>query len=198
MDASTCDFLLMRDWFVTDESITELLELLSDEDFWTIYDQRTKYPKRARMIIEPNDFKIDYTKLKVKFRELTDEDIERIEQENYQRILDKIENEWINYKNTVGIETRPSEFIDDRIVALEAIIAGKNDQIDSLPRGAESLQLQKKVLDLKNELSELKEQAQELDEQWEIQKRVEFEFKRRYGEMPRVQEETFDHNQMQM
>ena len=61
------DFLLLRDWFVDEESIYDLLDWSSDEAFNYVYDNRSRYSERVRMVIEPNDWKGDYKpKLKLK------------------------------------------------------------------------------------------------------------------------------------
>jgi hypothetical protein len=62
------DFLLLRDWFVDEESIYDLLDWSSDEAFNYVYDNRSRYSERVRMVIEPNDWKGDYKpKLKLKW-----------------------------------------------------------------------------------------------------------------------------------
>ena len=100
MDAESCDFLLKRDWFVYDEDIWDLLNQLSEDDYWTIYDQRHIYSKRVRMMIEPADFRPDVSRLKIQIREASDEEFEEMERKAIQQIRQNIENEWETYKKT--------------------------------------------------------------------------------------------------
>lgn len=197
MDAESCDFLLKRDWFVYDEDVWDLLNQLSEDDYWTIYDQRHIYSKRVRMMIEPADFRPDVSRLKIQIRELTEEAFEEMERKNIEQIRQKIENEWETYKKT-SMPSRTEQYEDDRVIAIQAMIDAKNALVDSLPRGKQSLQIQHQIFDLKNELSELKEKIKELDEFWELTQRVEFDTKNRNAEVSRMQQEKNGNNRMQM
>ena len=198
MDAESCDFLLKRDWFVYEEDISDLLWQLNEDDYWTIYDKRKEYSKRVRMMIEPADFRPDTSRLKIKLREVTEEEFAEMERKFSQHVREQMDKEWEDFKKSGGMASRPEQFEDDRIIAIQAMIDAKNALVDSLPRGKRSMEIQMQIFDLKNELLELKENIKELDSFWELEQRIAFDTRNRNAEMLRMRQEKDDNDRMQM
>lgn len=64
------DFLLKRNWFMDEDDIYELLNTADDETYWKIVDNRKNYSLPIRMILAPEDYRIDPSLLRMKVVDL--------------------------------------------------------------------------------------------------------------------------------
>ena len=158
LDKKSVDILLMRNWFVDDYDILDLLDWLDQDVYDYIYTNRSKYPLRVRYYIEPQDFSIP-TRYKIK--DLTDFDMFKEEKMR----LEKKEKEWKKYVNEHELK-RPLSKQDTEKKEKEQKITLKEKELEKLkneyciPRFQEKRDLQIKkiedsIIDLKNELINL-------------------------------------------
>jgi len=112
-DRETMDLLLTRDWFVDDDTITELLDCANQDAWDWIYQNRSKYSTRIRMRIEPDDYAIPLDKLKIRVVDLTDKEWDRMKREDQKKREEMFEKDWIEHSKS--IPDRPLGSIDSNL-----------------------------------------------------------------------------------
>lgn len=109
-DAKTADALLTRNWFMDDQHLYDVIDY-ADEDAWDfIYKNRNKYATKIREYIEPNDYRIPVEKLRIKIRDLTDKEWDKINREKETKLETQFEKDWITYSE--NISDRPMGYLD--------------------------------------------------------------------------------------
>ena len=179
------DKLLMRDWFTDDTEILELLNLADNDTYDEIYNSRHKYSDRVRFQIEPADFSRT-KKVTFKLNDLTDKELDNIQEEARKNSEKEFEAEWEKYKETLE---RPEDEVDQEAdeawrlleslkYSLESHL--KTKQIKYVPpsmRGKDTVvdfkqqQLEEKIGELENEFKKRMEAVDREDTIW-------FEFKK--------------------
>ena len=158
LNKKSVDILLMRNWFVNDDDIPDLLDWLDQDVYDYVYTNRLKYPLRVRYYIEPQDISIP---TRYKAKDLTDFDMFKEEKMRFE----KKEKEWQKYVNEHKLK-RPLSKQDKEKKGKENEITIKEKELEKLkneyciPRLQEkqNLQIEKiedSIIDLKNELRNL-------------------------------------------
>lgn len=106
------DSVLTQDTFLDDERIQEVLDACTEEAWAYVYANRHKYPARIRKCIEPNDYRVPAGKIKMVVREMTENDMARIEHErSAAKRVDFDQNVWPDMKK--NLPDRPHDELDD-------------------------------------------------------------------------------------
>ena len=100
LDIDTVDYLLKRNWFVDNEGIIELLELANQQAWEYVCKNRMFYSQRVRDVID-SYFKPLYKNLKVTVSDLTDQELEIIEQIRSKKYDEAFRNDWEEQLKTV-------------------------------------------------------------------------------------------------
>lgn len=103
--------LLIANRFLDDESIWYLLTYADQEAWDHIYENRRNYAHRIQVLIEPYDFLPDRAKIKMRHREMTDEDMVNAEKEYRVSRMKQFEPIWETMKDS--IPDRPVDELDD-------------------------------------------------------------------------------------
>jgi len=167
LNKGNVDILLMRNWFVDDNDILDLLDWLDQDVYDYIYQNRSKYSSKVRYYIEPSDFKI-LTKFKLK--ELTDFDLFKEEKERNEQK----EKLWQKYVSENNIIRPPNEKDFNHELKQKEIILKqtelqkvKSDYCNPRNREKRDKEIEKiedKIIDLKNELKYLYSEIKVEDE----------------------------------
>jgi len=100
-DTNTMDELLTRDWFMDHDSIVDVLDC-ADQNAWNyVYDNRSKYSTRIRMLIEPDDYRVPIEKLKIRLGNITDSMMEKMESNQRKKNDELFEKDWVEYSKSV-------------------------------------------------------------------------------------------------
>lgn len=169
LNKANVDILLMRNWFVDDYDILDLLDWLDQDVYDHVYENRSKYPTKVWYYIEPSDFRIPR---KFRLKELTDFDLFKEEKEKQERK----EQLWQKYLNENNIK-RPSNHIDMNYESKQKEIYLSEKQLkdvktkfcskSNIPkRDKEIEKIENKIIDLKNELRNLFSEIKVEDEQF--------------------------------
>jgi hypothetical protein len=113
MSYDDLNFLLKRDWFVYTQDIHDLLAYADDKTFWKLYANRTEYSQRIREVIAPLDYIHDKPLFKYAIRDLTDDDIENMNDSIRKSVREMMQYEWEKYMKTMS--PRPRDTIDEQI-----------------------------------------------------------------------------------
>ena len=189
------DFLLRRNWFDSEEVIHELLWDVNEDVFEEIVSRIGSYPYNIQQSIAGFIPMSKQLNLKLKIRELTDEDMELQEIMKINKRRKETETAWEKYKieNNVHapVGDADSEY-DDVFTALQIAkkeledakkksLTGKyapphmrDTIVSSNPHVIEA---EKKIQNLENELQDQKELIKQRQNEWIINKRNEFEWK---------------------
>ena len=110
------NYLLMRNWFLNQEEIEDLLWELNQDEYDKIYQNRHKYPMNVRLMIEPLDFNIIATnpKIKLKLKELSERDLLQMDKMKEQALIQKQTKEWNEYVSKNKLE-RPLSGCDTEL-----------------------------------------------------------------------------------
>ena len=112
-DMETVDFLLMRDWFIDNQSIVELLKI-ADQDAWDyVYKNRTKYSNRIRHVIEYRDFLAHPSRLTMKCVDYTDAMYNKRNADIIAHQKQQFEKDWQAY--SANLPERCLESIDSQL-----------------------------------------------------------------------------------
>lgn len=182
------DSLLRRNWFVDDADIIDCVWDASEEVFERIMKNVYSYPERVRNVLlyTFNPPKMA-TKLSLKIRELSDQDMYRAHKQQEQITAKKVDEAWIQYKKDYGL-TRPEGDVDAMYTDIYDQLQRKKKELEALqkkptktyvppsmrgkqPASPEVTLLEKVIGNLENEIVEVKKQI-ELEEQiWENAKK---------------------------
>jgi transketolase len=169
LNKENVDILLMRNWFVDDNDILDLLDWLDQDIYDYVYENRSKYSSKVRYYIEPLDFKI-LTKFKLK--ELTDFDLFKEEKERNEQ-KEKLWQKYVSENNII----RPSNEKDFSYELKQKEIILKQTELQKLKseycslrnrekREKEIEKIEDKIIDLKNELKSLFSEIKIEDEKY--------------------------------
>jgi len=100
-DSKTMDELLTRDWFMDHDSIVDVLDCANQNAWNYVYENRSKYSTRIRMLIEPDDYRVPLEKLKIRLVDITDPMMERIENNQRKKNDELFEKDWVEYSKSV-------------------------------------------------------------------------------------------------
>lgn len=171
--------LLIANRFLDDESIWHLLTY-SDEEAWEhIYANREKYAHRIRVLIEPYDFLPDRSKVKMRHREMTDEDMTNTAKEYRSQKMKQFEPVWETIKDSIS--SRPVSALDDQFDEAWDALSSARDAMTAYmekKRGAyvapsarntvpeEQRELEKEYNDCKREFDRLEKLIEKADEEY--------------------------------
>jgi hypothetical protein len=175
-DRETTNALLERDWFIDNEGIVELLEL-ADQDAWEyVCENRMKYSKRIRDMID-SYFKPAY-KTKVTVSDLTDEELELIERIRSKKYDDAFRKDWEEELKTLPPRS-PTDIDTLSDNTWEILMNAKKDLLDyfkvsqkkyvapksrtTVSMDPKQKKLEDRVRDLENEYNLLKKAIETLD-----------------------------------
>jgi len=155
LNKENVDILLMRNWFVDDYDILDLLDWLDQDVYDYIYQNRSKYSSKVWYYIEPSDFKIP---TKFKFKELTDFDLFKEEKERNEQ-KEKLWQKYVIEKNIkrphnqkdFNHELKQKEIILKQ-TELEKLKSDYCNQRNREKKEKEIEKLEDKIIILKNEL----------------------------------------------
>lgn len=183
--------LLVRNWFVNEEDITELISQTTDENFDKIKKNVDKYSDRVRYIIAPQDFTC-CSKLKTKCSELTDADMDTMTKT--QKLADEAEFEekWKEYSKTIG--DRPYDSIDGQLDDMWDSLQAEKNRLTQLlnkkkikyiapsARGKGTVDpeqsiIEKRISILENEFQNIKNLVDHADSTWLDNKKNEYRIK---------------------
>lgn len=184
------DFLLKRNWFLDDESIADLL-LEADEDvFQEIVNRINTYPYNVRQVIFAF-LPLPIGNVKLKIRELTDDDMNRRDMEVYTKAKRIRDDAWEAHKKTLEppVGDLDSE-MDDMFARLQATkkeledvkkksLSGRyvppsmRDKVISDDPAV--LAVTKKIERLENEINIQKQYIEQSHNAWFFNKRNQFE-----------------------
>lgn len=167
LNKENVDILLMRNWFVEDNDILDLLDWLDQDVYDYVYQNRSKYSSKVRYYIEPSDFR---TLTKFNLKELTDFDLFKEEKEKNEQK----EKLWRKYVSENNITRPPNEKDFNHELKQKEIILKQTDlqKVKSdycNPRNREKRdkeieKIEDKIIDLKNELKYLYSEIKVEDE----------------------------------
>lgn len=112
-DVTTVDELLTRDWFIDEQYIYDIIDCADQEAWDYIYLHRSKYSRRIREIIEPNDYRVSPDKLRIRVRCVSDKELNDINRENKMKLEDSFEKDWTEHSK--GVSGRPLKDVDSRL-----------------------------------------------------------------------------------
>lgn len=119
--------LLMKNDFTDDESIWYVLQYADQEAWDYVYENRKMYAHRIRTLIEPYDFLPDRNKIKMRHREMTDEDLANAGKEYRATKMKEFEIHWNTIKGS--IPDRPHSELDDEFDDAWNILSAARDKI---------------------------------------------------------------------
>ena len=114
MSFEEIDFLLKRNWFVSEQDIHDLLGFADDDTFWELYAARDRYVRRIRRIIAPLDYIHDKPLFKHYVADISNDEIEKMHQDMRKKVRADMEHEWQAYLGRCRPE-RPPGAIDEEI-----------------------------------------------------------------------------------
>jgi len=125
------DFLLRRNWFDEDYDIIDLVWEASEEVFERIMKNVDVYPERVRLVLlyTFNPPKLA-TKLKLKWRELSDLEMYRNQKEHQENLNKKVDEAWILYKKEFGL-SRPDGEVDAKYTELYERLQEKKQELET-------------------------------------------------------------------
>jgi hypothetical protein len=125
------DFLLRRGWFDEEYDIINLVWEASDEAFERIMKNVNAYPERVRLVLlyTFNPPKVS-TKLKLKWREVSDLEMYRKQKEHQEKLNEKVEDAWKVYKKEFGL-SRPDGDVDARYTELYEQLQEKKKDLEA-------------------------------------------------------------------
>jgi len=184
------DFLLKRNWFLDEEDIRDLLWDADEDIFQEIVNRINTYPYNVRQVIF-EFLPIPLGNVKLKVRELTDDDMKRRELQAYENTKKMLEEAWENHKKTLQppVGDLDSE-MDDLFARLQAtkkeledakkksltgryVPPGMRDKV--VADDPQVLAVTKKIEKLENEINIQKQYIEQGNHAWFINKRNEFE-----------------------
>jgi hypothetical protein len=107
-DFETMDILLKRDWFIDRESIIQTLDMASQDAWERICKNRNRYSKRIQDVIDPPC--PSSKNLKVRFKELSEREWDRMEEDLQKKRDELFERDWAEYSKK--IPDRPHNDLD--------------------------------------------------------------------------------------
>jgi hypothetical protein len=172
------DTIFLRDWFVDDYDIYEILIMMDDEVYDWVYENRERYSERVRMCIEPTEYIPDAPLPKL--NDLTDFDLFRIEKKK----RELLELGWIKYKSENVLE-RPDTTCDHDLDTNYLLLTNLRKELKVLDDKFVSPSLRHKISDSKKDLlakitfieNEYKssiEKVKQEDVRWEQQQKEEW------------------------
>jgi hypothetical protein len=179
MSFDDLDFLIKRDWFHSTQDIHDLLAYADDNTFWQLYQNRTAYPQRSREVIAPLDYIHDKPLFKFTIRDLTDGDIQNMNQEIRKSVRELMNYEWEKYMKTMP--PRPRESIDDQIEAkrieIEAIVEELRDYKEVRKCGDRKKleEFDRRIKEKWEEEAVLQNEKSKMETRWRERERVKFE-----------------------
>lgn len=179
MSFDDLDFLIKRDWFHSTQDIHDLLAYADDNTFWQLYQNRTAYPQRSREVIAPLDYIHDKPLFKFTIRDLTDGDIQNMNQEIRKSVRELMNYEWEKYMKTMP--PRPRASIDDQIDAkrgeIEAIVEELRDYKEVRKCGDRKklAEFDRRIEEKWAEEAVLQNEKSKMETRWREHERVKFE-----------------------
>lgn len=89
--------LLMRNWFLDYQEIDDLLCELTDEQYDAIHARRHIYPVNVRYVLNPRDFGVGKTNIRLQLREISEVELLYMEKKEQQDKIKKMEEAWEAY-----------------------------------------------------------------------------------------------------
>jgi hypothetical protein len=189
------DFLLKRNWFDDQEMVYELLWDANEDVFQEIVSRIQTYPYNIQQSIAAFIPMSTNLNLKLKIRELTDEDMELKEIMSIENHHKQMNDAWEKYKTENNIHApvgdNDSEY-DDIYSAIQVAkkeledakkksVTGKyivpHMREQTIASNPQVIEAEKKIKNLENELEQQKEVIKQKQNEWLINKRTEFEWK---------------------
>lgn len=126
------DSVLIPDIFLDEERIQEVLDACTEEAWAYVYANRHKYSERIRKYIEPKDYSIPDKTIRMKVREMTENDMARLEKEKVADRRAQFEREvWPKIKE--DLPDRPYSLVDSEAEDLwEQLMEAKQRMTDFL------------------------------------------------------------------
>jgi hypothetical protein len=196
---SEFDALLRRNWFNDDDDIVQLVWDTTEEAFEMIMENVDTYPKRVEEVLRynfhPRILKIWKQSKKYKVKELTDAEMDKIEDDRQTEFDNRFETEWQAYKKQNGL-SRPESDADEKYTDLytrlqkakrdlevEVKKPASNRYIppsmrDKTPvvMSPEVEKLQKVIQNLENEIVQVKKEIVNEEYIWENDKRTQYKY----------------------
>lgn len=183
--------VLRMGYFLSDEDLIEYVEEMYDDVFEKVMENVNSYPDHIRDVLirkyDPPKFPTGNLKLV----DLTDDDMERMEELNKKKLDESFETEWQKYKKEKGMD-RPEGELEDKYTDLyESLQLSKKELEDELKKPSskkyvppsmrstvptispEVANINKKIQDIENEISKVKKEIEQEEKIWEDDKRAE-------------------------
>lgn len=186
------DFLLKRNWFLDEDDIHQLLWTASESVFQEVVTRVATYPYNIQQVIL-SFVPIRIGNVKLKVRDITDDDMEIREIETYNKIKKDLDEAWNAYKNENNLEP-PLGYLDSDLDDIFADLQATKKQLEDakkkslvgryVPPGMRDkivsddpkvVGLIKKVETLENEIASQKKSIEQERDAWFANKRNEFE-----------------------
>lgn len=194
-EVNEIDFLLRRNWFDDEEMVYELLWDANEDVFQEIVSRIQTYPYNIQQSIAGFIPMCSNLNLKLKIRELTDEDMELKEITSIENQRKEVDAAWEKHRTENNIEApvgdNDSEY-DDIYSAIQVAkkeledvkkksVTGKyivpHMREQTIASNPQVIEAEKKIKNLENELQHQKEIIKQRQNEWIINKRNEFEWK---------------------
>jgi len=196
---SEFDALLRRNWFEDDDDIVELVWDATEEAFEMIMDHVDTYPERVQRVLtcrfRPRVIKVWKKPKLLKMKELTDKDMDKIEDTNQNEFENKFEAEWQTYRKENGL-SRPESATDERYTELYTRLQKAKKDLEDEARKPTSKRyvppsmrnstpaektpevekLQKVIQTLENEIVQVKKEIVNEEYIWENDKRTQYKY----------------------
>lgn len=182
-DNHTMHSLLVRDWFVDEEGVLEILERADDNTLQFFRENAKQYSDRVRYIVAPDMFTCS-VKPRMKCCDLTDAMMEKMASDDRRAQEIEFEKRWQIHKKTIG--ERPQADVDDMLddawdLMQHAMNAVKNYKsskyVPPSQRTVKDPKLEKLENDLQtreNEFKRIQDLVNQTDNDWIQNKRDEF------------------------
>jgi hypothetical protein len=170
MDPQSADFLLRRNWFLSDDDIYEFLETLNESTYNYVYNNRKAYHDNIQRCIEPHDFVHYPKKQKLKVVEVSDVDMFRVRKQHLDKSAMALQSEWNEFKkrNNIVCPVSPHK---EELDALTQKYETATKQLEEYKRNKYSndlvKDLEKMIFHLENELKIVKYMVVTDNELWD-------------------------------
>lgn len=186
------DSLLRRNWFVDDDLFMDLIWEAEQDVFDQIMENVETYPEYVRITLKERFApERNSDKVKLKYKEMTDDDVFRIYQDNQREFEAKLEVVWQKFKAERGLCREENE-LDDKVLQLEENLRKTKKSLEDLMNApkkyvapsmrnkvnssndADKEKIRVEIRNIENEIAETKKQIKEEEEKWENGKKREY------------------------
>jgi hypothetical protein len=186
LDRVTVDTLLIRDWFLDRESIQEMLNTAGQDAWDYVHENRKKYSMRIQELIEPADFYPNPAKLRVRVKEVSQTEWNKMQEDLKAKRDEILEQKWVEHSKT--IPDRPHNDLDAALNDAWNNFCNSKENLKRyttsskrkyVPPGARTVDPQQKKLEdhtreMENRFDEANKAVQKEDAEYWLNKRSEY------------------------